>query len=224
MADVIRGRRRAAGWQLVVGGAVALAALAGCGEKKYTYVANSADSTFMRVPNAWKVFEVKPEGEATTLPSPWQRAFDAAPKPTLDHFAEPAPADVAGRLTVFYIDAQTSDGLSSAAVRRAVSPLQADPLELGTETATVEGKVLDYRIEARDGGLKGSRIVYSFTTEKGKVTYDQTTLVDPKVYPNPLTGRAMFKVYALSVHCESSCYEKNQTAISDIVNSWQVTR
>ena len=203
---------------------VSVAALGACGQGKYTYVSNRADKTYMRVPFDWKVFEVDTTASDGALPAPWQRVFDAAAEPTLDHLSVPAPPDVAGRLTVFYIDAKTADGLSSSAVRSAVAPMQTDPLDFDKEGATVTGKVQDFRIEAREGGLKGSHVVYEIEAGTAKVTYDQTTLVDPIAYPNPQTGNLMFKVYALSVHCESACYEKYKVQIADIVNSWQVTR
>ncbi len=215
-----RSRRR--GVALALTGVLGLAA---CGSSKYTYVANTTDKTFMRVPKEWKVLEVPGATEkGATTPPPWQRVFDGSAEPALTHIDQDSPAEPAGRLTVFYVSASTADTLSPEDLRAAVSPLKADPLTLSDSSSKTNGEVKDFKIDTRDGGLKGSHVVYEIESGSGMVTFDQTTLLDPQQYPNPLTGAGMFKVYVLSVHCNSECYEKNKVKIADVVNSWTVTR
>lgn len=215
-------RRRRTATALAAAGVTLLAA---CGSGKYTYVSNTADQTFMRVPKAWKVFEVPGSDKATATPSPWQRVFDGSTTPKLENAELDVPTEPIGRLSVYYVNASTADTMSPEDLRAAVSPLQADPLTLGEEGATATGQVVAFDIEGRKGGLKGSHVVYEIEgTSSSKVTFDQTTLLDPKQYMNPATGAAMFKVYVLSIHCSSECYEKNKTKIADVVNSWTVNR
>ena len=217
-------RWAAAARRLAVAGAAA-AALAACGGGRYTYVANSADRTFVRVPKEWAVLEVPAAAtKSATTPEPWQRAFDASPEPALTNVEQDSPTQVAGRLTVFYVNATTADGLSAEDLRAAVSPMQADPLTLGQDGTTQKGTVKGFKSDVRAGGLKGSHVVYEIEGSSGLVTFDQTSLMDPKPYANPLTGASMFKVYVLSIHCNSACYEENKVKIADVVNSWTVTR
>jgi hypothetical protein len=140
------------------------------------------------------------------------------------HVDQDSPTEPAGRLTVFYVGAGTADTMSPEDLRAAVSPLQADPLTLSDEASTTKGEVKDFKMDIRKGGLKGSHVVYEIESASGMVTFDQTTLLDPQQYANPLTGAGMFKVYVLSIHCNSECYEKNKVQIADVVNSWTVTR
>src|SRR3954452_15453071 len=62
-----RGRRRP-GWRTTwVFGLVALTLLAGCGAPEYTYVTNSADRTYLRIPHSWRPIDERALDEAIGL-------------------------------------------------------------------------------------------------------------------------------------------------------------
>jgi hypothetical protein len=203
---------------------VAASVLAACGQS-FTYVKNSADKTYLRLPRTWSVIEVAPPASGSTgeLPQPWQRVFDAAEPADVKHAELFEPPGVVGKLTVFYISPKTADGLSAGDLRAAVSPLDTDPVAASESDTSQQGVVRQFFVEAREGGLRGSRVVYNVQTESGgTVVFDQTTLLDPDPYPNPINGNAMFKVYALSVHCATACYDKAKAEIDRVVTSWTV--
>ena len=207
-------------------GALALVlTLASCGAPSYRYLKNDGDKTYLRMPRAWGVLDAQTAAaqQGDTLPVPWQRVFDAARPADQAHAELAEPDQVIGRLTVFYVNAKTADGLSAGALRAALSPLDVDPVEAADASDAAKGALRDFKVEAREGGLRGSRVVYTVQTESGgTVVFDQTTLLDPKAYPNPLSGAAMFKVFALSLHCTTSCYDKAKSDIDDVVTSWTV--
>jgi hypothetical protein len=200
--------------------------LAACGDTSFTYMKNSDDQTYLRLPRSWDVLQTDQEADPQAdVPLPWQRSFDAAGAASLDNIMTYAPTDVVGRLTVFYVTAAAVDQLSAEDIRTAVSPLQADPLTLSEEANAAKGKLRGFTVESRDGGLHGSRVVYDLVSDDGTVaTFDQTTLIDPKPYANPKSGGSMYKVYALSVHCQVDCYDRAKDDIDDVISSWTVVR
>jgi hypothetical protein len=225
MTFVTRGGRRV--WMrrsLALGAGVLL--LASCGETSFNYVKNSADETYLKVPRSWEVLDAELENDpGAQMPAPWQRVFDAAEPASIEHAKSYDTDHVTGRLTVIYVGPAEADKLSVEDVRAAVSPLESDPLALAEQPNQGQGRVLDFKVESRDGGLRGSRVVYEVGVDSGaNVVLDQTTLLDPKPYANPRTGGSMFKVYVLSLHCKTTCYEKSKSEIDDVVTSWTVIR
>lgn len=224
MTSVIRGDRRLGLLTAVVVGAAVL--LAACGQTSYTYVKNSGDKTYLKLPRSWEVLDAKPQvAPSDTLPAPWQQVFDAAEPASLEHTTVYDTDQVTGRLTVFYVGAGEADSLSTEGLRTAISPLKADPISLTDEANAAKGRLLDFKIEARKGGLRGSRVVYELVDSTGsQFVLDQTSLIDPKPYTNPKGNGSMFKIYALSLHCKTACYEKSKAEINDVVTSWTVIR
>ena len=74
---------------------MALAAvLSACGAPKYHYVKSTSDRTFMRVPSKWTLYdeddllaasEDSSESKEQFKKLTWSVAFDASPKPSLEH-------------------------------------------------------------------------------------------------------------------------------------------
>lgn len=231
MTFVTRGGRRSWMRRSLALGAGALL-LASCGETSFNYVKNSADETYLKVPRSWEVLEAKAaegiEAEAIAkapTPASWERVFDAAEPASIDHADRYDTDHVTGRLTVVYVPPSRADTLSVKALRAGASPLKDDPLALEEKANEGKGRVLDFWLESRDGGLRGSRVVYQIGLDAASsFVLDQTTLLDPKPYANPKTGGSMFKVYVLSLHCKTTCYAKSKSDIDDVVTSWTVIR
>lgn len=202
--------RRRVRW-VVVAAASALV-FAGCGTNDFTYVNNSAEGTFFKVPTSWKLYRVTPE-QVTDRPaapqgqSPWHVVFDSSGEPAVDHADEERPAEPVGEALIFEISGEQGDQLSPADLRAAF--LGQDPL--GAEGAEVE--VVDFEQLSTDSGLRGSRVVFNAQTAEGDwVTTDHSSLINA----------AGTRVYVFEVKADSQAFKADAAQISQIVDSWQV--
>jgi hypothetical protein len=208
-------RRRA----LLVPLVAALVAGAAACSSDYRYVNNSQEKTFFRLPADVEVFRIRSE-EPTDRPvpldlsptDPWVVVFDAADEPSLDHASLAAPPDIVGRAAIYPVGFDTGEQLSVKAVRTQLAGGQ-DPVEMA-ESGEAGVEIVAFE-SINEGGLSGSRVVYSLQVEgETWTTFDQTSLLD-------VAGQ---KVYFFEVKCESSCFKANRDQISQIVDSWQVNK
>src|SRR3954467_5838414 len=87
-----RGRRRSRGLPWAALG-LSLLVLAGCGAPDYTYVTNSADRTYLRVPSTWQAIDSKSLFDAlgydpsqeTSGSGFWLQGYDADVAPSASH-------------------------------------------------------------------------------------------------------------------------------------------
>lgn len=201
---------------------IALAALAvvlgACGGPQYHYVKSSSEKTFVRVPNDWKLFdeddllaisEESPEAKAQFKALSWSVAFDAAPKPSIDHLLTDA-GHPAGLVQVRRLPPPQRDTFSLAELRSLY--LGFDPLagDLG-DTGDVE--VLEAKEVTRPGGFHGSELLLNLRTESGKLMkWRQVALLDSQAR----------KVHVLVISCNIDCYAAHEDEIDKVVKSLQV--
>ena len=100
---------------------------------------------------------------------------------------------------------ESADGVSLMALRNLFYDIDG---ALEKENA----EVLLYEPVERDGGFHGSHMVARLSTKRGDITVNQIVLLD----------QATTKVYALSVSCATECYDKNESKIDNIIDSWTV--
>jgi hypothetical protein len=196
--------------------------LASCGENKYTYIDNGEENTYIRVPSAWKVFDVNGDGvRPAALPDSvetiWHVAFDASAKPSVKHTTAidalpPTSVDKpVGQLQIYNVQGSFNQELSLTTARSTV--LGIDPLGVPDDVKDLV-EIVSYTPIARDG-LQGSRVVYNLHNEGDPwQTVDATTLFD----------QSRNRFYVLRIGCTSSCFKDNQDAISQIATSWKVVR
>ncbi len=200
-------------------GVVALAiVVAGCGSPKYHYVKNTSDQTFVRVPRDWtlydedqllRVSDESPEAKAQFKQLSWSVAFDAAPKPSLDHVLSDA-GHPTGLVQVRTLLPEQRDSFSLSDLRTLLLPF--DPLAEDAQQAG-DVEVLDVREVRRPGGLHGSELLVNLKTDDGElVKWRQVALVDSGVR----------KVHLLAISCNNECYDKNEKVIDQVVTSWKV--
>ena len=192
--------------------------LAGCGSPKYHYVKSTSDQTFVRVPREWTLYDEdqllgvsdeSPEAKAQFKRLSWSVAFDAAPKPSLDHVLSDA-GHPTGLVQVRTLLPEQRDSFSLADLRTLLLPF--DPL---ADDAQQEGEVevLDVREVRRPGGLHGSELLINLKTDDGQLLkWRQVALVDSGVR----------KVHVLAVSCSTDCYNQNEKVIDQVVTSWKV--
>jgi hypothetical protein len=203
----------------LVGGCAVLlgVALAGCGAPQYTYVANSSQSTYFKVPHGWHQISgsalQKAEAALQYPPGGWQVAYEAGGNPTAsdflgfgsDHpfvFAEIGPLTQAG-----------SQDLSYNVLRDIFLPVTST-----TRQNEPAGYPLTGFKQIRDEnltpglGVHGVRETFDYTLNGATDTFDEIAL----------TNAEQTVVYFLVLHCTESCYSSDQTAINDVMSSFTI--
>jgi hypothetical protein len=191
--------------------------VSGCGAPKYTYVANSGESTYFKVPNNWHKIgnsalaaELQSSGS-----SAWMVAYEAGTKPTAGDFAS-------AKITVPFVFAEVGQLSSSAsselsydALRDIFLPVTAS----ARSNAAAQGTGLSGFKQIRDDvltlgkGVHGVRETFNYSFNGGvSDTFDQIAL----------TNADQTVVYLLLLHCTTSCYSHDQTQINDVMSSFTV--
>lgn len=196
--------------------AVALA-LGACGAPRYHYLKSTSDRTFVRVPSDWTLYdeddllessEESPESKEQFKELSWSVAFDASPKPSLDHVLSVADHPT-GLVQVRRLLPGQRDTFSLSDLRSLL--LSFDPFS--TE-ARLQGdvEVLESR-EVNRSHLNGSELLLNLKTSDGLVKWRQVALVDA----------ALTRVHVLAISCDDECYAANEGVIDEVVDSWKVT-
>jgi hypothetical protein len=200
---------------LALGAAFVLTACAGTG---YHYVKNSGDKTYFKVPDSWKLYDENSVLDALKgalsqdeldqrRETTWTTVFDANPSPSINHLASKTPpAYPLGRAVVQPLSADAADSASLQSLRNIFFDVD-DALEKGT------AEVETYEPVELDGGFRGSHLVARLDDGKGSsVTFNQTAVFD----------QATTKIYAISIYCSTACYNKNESKIDAVIDSWTV--
>jgi hypothetical protein len=197
-------------------GALAIAALgAACSSTGYSYVKNSDDKTYFKVPDKWTLYEEEELSKSLGL-SPreleqfqegtWQVGFDASPKPSLKHLLDPRSKHPTGIASVEQLDFDASDNASIVALRNQF-------LDVDSAVQAGDAEILSYEMLEPDGGFHGFHLVVDIAVDGGRtITFDQTSLLD----------QSASKVYNLIVTCGARCYADNADQIDRVVGSWTV--
>jgi len=198
---------------LVLAAPICLAACAGTG---YQYVKSSENHTYFKVPDNWKLYDEDTVLNAlkSTLSSDeisqardnsWTTIFDASPDPSIQHVANSGSAYPVGRAIVQTLSPDSADSVSLQSLRN---------LFFDVDTALDNGTahVTSYDLVEFDGGFHGSHLVGRIDTKKGSVSFNQVAVID----------QASSKVYAISVSCSTGCYDKYESKIDNVVDSWTV--
>ncbi len=190
--------------------------LAACGSPDYHYVKNTSDQTFVRVPRDWTLFDEdqlldvsdeSPEAKAQFKQLSWSVAFDAAPKPSLDHVLSDA-GHPTGLVQVRTLLPEQRDSFSLSDLRTLLLPF--DPL---SEESQGDVEVIEAREVRQPGGLHGSELLINLETDEGeRVKWRQVALVDS----------GFRKVHLLAVSCSTDCYARNEEVIDRVITSWRV--
>jgi hypothetical protein len=204
----------------LVGGCALLlgVTVTGCGAPQYTYVANSSESTYFKVPHSWHQISgsalTKIEAELQYPAGAWQVAYEEGGTPKASDFlgfgsAHPFVFAEIGSLT-----SAGSQNLSYNVLRDIFLPV--------TSTARQNvptGYPLNNFKQIRDQnltpgrGVHGVRETFDYTLQGGPTdTFDEIAL----------TNAEQTVIYFLVLHCTSSCYSSDQTAINDVMSSFTI--
>jgi hypothetical protein len=204
----------------VLAGLAAL--LAACGAPSYTYVKNSADNTYFKVPTSWRPVDQQAlakalgaEESAGGESGAWMVAYDAAENPSPSHLIEPDTEEPIVYASVRRLPPQARGQVSFDTLRDLLLPVtsaaragQNPQTSVFTDFRLVEESVL-----TPGNGIRGVHAVFHYRVQGGPPqTFDQTSYVNDDAS----------KVYVLLVRCSAECYEQRRDEIQDVVSSFTV--
>jgi hypothetical protein len=214
--------RVAAAVAAVIVGCAALDAAAGCAAPDHTYVANSANKTYFKVPASWHEIDQRALKPAAAGPSPtpsgsgeWVVAYDAAKAPSPAHLIASDTPD-----PIVYVSVQQSPTAQPGQVsldklRDLVLPVTAAARSTaGTATPTISDfTLISDSVLTQQSGIKGVHEVFQYRLGGGPLqTFDQTAYTNTK----------QSKVYLMFLRCSSECYQARQAELDSVTSSFTV--
>jgi hypothetical protein len=204
----------------LVGGCAVLlgVTVTGCGAPQYTYVANSNESTYFKVPHSWHQISgsalTKIESELQYPAGAWQVAYEAGGSPNASDFlgfgsTHPFVFAEIGSLTP-----AGSQDLSYNVLRDIFLPVTSTARQNEPSGYPLTGfkQIRDQNLTP-GRGVHGVRETFDYTLQGGPTdTFDEIAL----------TNAEQTVIYFLVLHCTTSCYSSDQTAINDVMSSFTI--
>jgi hypothetical protein len=193
--------------------------LSGCAAPQFTYVANSGQSTYFKVPHAWhKISDASLASQLKTTigAGGWTIAYEAGVKPTASDFLSFGTAHPFVFADVGQLTAAASNQMSYDVLRDLLFPVTSN----ARQSATTQGYPLTNFRQIRDQtlmlsqGVHGVRETFEYTYNGIADTFDQVALTN--------ADQTVF--YLLLLHCTSSCYSSYQSEINDVMSSFTIRR
>jgi hypothetical protein len=202
----------------LVGGCVLLlgVVLSGCAAPQYTYVANSGESTYFKVPNGWH--QIPPSSLSKAMQQDlgssagWAVAYEAG-DPTANDFLSFGDNRPFVFALVGQLDSTTSQSLSYDALKDYLLPVTSTARQ-SVPTGyplTNFAQIRDQTLTPGDG-VHGVRETFDYTLSGAADTFDEVAL----------TNADQNTVYFLLLHCTTSCYNSDQTQINQVMSSFTV--
>ncbi len=198
---------------------IAALSVAGCSlAPQYTYVSDSADSAYFKVPPSWhRVNESSlqsAEGSSTEEGDYlWSEAYDASPTPSVDHVFSATAKPVAYASVISLSSAERNE-ISFNTMRDLLLPVTASARKAAAaDHEELEGFAsLSDQVLTDSNNNRGIREIFDYDLGTTPETFDLTVM----------TNAATTKLYFLLVQCSATCFEANYPQISDVVNSFTV--
>jgi hypothetical protein len=217
-----RGRgRRAAPWCLLC---VSLLAFVACGGPEYTYVTNSQDRTYLKIPNSWHAVDAKAIGVALGIDPAmaesadglWVAGYDADAAPSLAHVLGSHAESPAVLILVRDVPQALRGQISLDWMRdlfQPVSPTSRQQIAANPASPLSGFALIADEVLTPGGGLRGVHVVYRYRIQGGPYQ-----VFDKTVYVNDDAS----KVYLFYVRCSTQCYQDRQQEIERVVSSFTV--
>ena len=204
--------------------AAVLAALAGCGAPEYTYVTNSADRTYVKLPTSWRPIDKKALDDAIGLdPSLsdeqrglWLQAYDADTAPSPLHLFGPSADAPAAFVSVQQVPEAARGQFSLDKLRDLfypVSPKARQAAELDPTSGLTDFALISDEVLTPGEGLRGVHSVFRYRMGDGP-----PQMIDQTAYLNDDAS----KLYMFFVRCSTECYKQRQQEIGNVVSSFTV--
>jgi hypothetical protein len=204
----------------LVGGCALLlgVTVTGCGAPQYTYVANSSQSTYFKVPYGWHQINAGALSKAMeavlgSAGSGWQVAYQAGSKPDANDFLSFGADQPFVFAEIGALNSTASQSLSYDALRDFFLPVSSTAR--GEEPSTfplTDFKQIRDEVLTPGLGVHGVRETFDYTYEGSTDTFDEIAL----------TNAEDTSVYFMVLHCTTSCYSADQTEINDVMSSFTI--
>ena len=209
---------------LLLSVAALVALLAGCGAPEYTYVTNSTDRTYLKVPTSWRPIDDKAMNDAIgfdpTLTEEerglWFEAYDADAEPSPMHLFGPSAAAPAAFVGVQQIPESARGQFSLDRLRDLfypVSPSAQEAAEMDPTSGVSDLALVADEVLTPGNGLRGVHSVFRYRMDDGP-----PQVIDQTNYLNDDAS----KLYMFFVRCSTECYEQRQKEIGNVVSSFTV--
>ena len=203
---------------LIILGLVAGLAAAGCAAPQYTYVADSSDNAYFKVPPSWHQVSQSSlqslTGQSSTLGNYlWTRAYDASPAPSADHILSSTSKPVVFA-SVISLSTSERSSLSLNSMRDLFLPVTS----AARSAASQEGDQLtgfqsiSDQVVTNNHGYRGIREIFDYTFAGVPETFDLTVFTDSTTT----------KLYFLLIQCWETCFASDYSQISQVVGSFTV--
>lgn len=197
--------------------------LTSCAAPSFSYVADSGNHTYFKVPYGWRQISVADlctalksgTSSSGTCPAGWITAYEADHKPAATDFQSATLGQPFVFAEVGAYTSQTGAALTDDTLRDLYLPVTA----AGRSSAAASGFPLTNFKQLRDstltlsGGVHGVRETFDYTYPGlATDTFDEVALANA----------AGTTVYFIVAHCTMNCYRQDMTAINDVMSSFTV--
>ena len=206
-----------------VAGLVLLAAalLAGCGAPRYTYVKNSADHMYVKIPASWHSIDQKDLDTAIGLDPAedassrglWLQGYDAADTPSALHLFGSSAPEPAVLVSVQQVPQASRGGLSLDGLRDFFFPVSPTARQNNQNPQLTGFGLLADDVLTPGDGVRGVHTVFRYRLGGGP-----PQMMDQTGYLNDDAS----KVYLLLVRCSTTCYKDRHGEIENVVSSFTI--
>lgn len=192
--------------------------VAGCVAPQYTYVADSTDNAYFKVPPSWH--EVSPsslqaiQGQGTNQGTYlWSRAYDDSTQPSVRHVISSSAKPVA-YASVLGLSSGGRNDMSFNSMRDLLLPVTAAARSAASAAhQSLSGFTsLNDQVITDSHNDRGIREIFDYNLGLTPETFDLTVM----------TNSATTKLYFLLVHCSTSCFAASYPEIAKVVGSFTV--
>lgn len=206
-----------------VAGLVLLAAalLAGCGAPRYTYVKNSADHMYVKIPASWHSIDQKDLDNAIGLDPAedassrglWLQGYDAADTPSALHLFGSSAPEPAVLVSVQQVPQASRGGLSLDGLRDFFFPVSPTARQNNQNPQLTGFGLLADDVLTPGDGVRGVHTVFRYRLGGGP-----PQMMDQTGYLNDDAS----KLYLLLVRCSTTCYKDRHGEIENVVSSFTI--
>lgn len=205
----------------LVGGCAVLlgVTVTGCGAPQYTYVANSSQNTYFKVPSGWHEIGASALQKAmdnalgSSAGGGWQVAYEAGGNPTASDFLSFGNSHPFLFAEIGMLNPTASQALSYDSLKDFIFPVTSTAR--GAEPAgfplTGFKSLRDEQLTPGQG-VHGVRETFDYSYGGQTDTFDEVAL----------TNADQTVVYYLLLHCTTSCYSADQNQINDVMSSFTI--
>ncbi len=196
-------------------------AVAGCAAPQFTYVTNSSQHTYFKVPSGWRQISAGAlaaavnGGNSTPQSGVWSVGYDGSARPEADHVLGAQNQQPFAYSVVAGVNQTTTNELSYNDLRDFFLPVTAAARANAARSGfpLTNFRLISDNMLQLAQGVHGVRVIYDYSYPDGSVnTFDQVAL----------TNADDTEVYLLLVHCLASCYSKHQSEIDTVMKSFTV--